>query len=155
MNMPESKEITHEGLKYRVFLFLDSQTCFKCKQGGQIAAQCTTTIQQSTIPANENSSAPSPRTEETSSPTEEMSSPTEETSPPTEETPAPIEETSMQYDETTEPSQKQERKDTTQTNTRSDIDINTVVSKAKRGLSETLTSENESTSNSTTNICEA
>nr|CAI5858078.1 unnamed protein product [Callosobruchus analis] len=74
MNIPESIEITHEGLKYRVFLSLDGQTCFKCKQGGHIAAQCPTTIQQSTILANENSSAPSR---------------------PTEETPAPIEETSM------------------------------------------------------------
>nr|CAI5858254.1 unnamed protein product [Callosobruchus analis] len=109
MNIPESIKLTHESLKYRVFLSLDSQTCFKCKQGGHIAAQCPTTIQQSTIPANENSSAPS--------------SPTEETSPHTDETPAPIEETSMQYDETTEPSQKQETKDTAQTNTRSDIEI--------------------------------
>nr|CAI5868175.1 unnamed protein product [Callosobruchus analis] len=150
MNIPESKEVTHEGPTCRVFLSLDSQTCFKCKQGGHIAAQSPTTIQQSTIPANENSSAPSPPTEETSSPTEETSSPTEETSPPPEETLTPIEETSMQYDEITEPSQKQETKDTTQTNTRSDIDINTVMSTAKTGFSETLTPENESTSNSTT-----
>nr|CAI5819543.1 unnamed protein product [Callosobruchus analis] len=98
MNIPESIEITHEGLKYRVFLSLDSEACFKCKEGGHIAARCPTSIQQSTIPANENSSAPSP-------PTEETSSPTEETSLPTEETPAPIEETSMQFDETTESSQ--------------------------------------------------
>nr|CAI5820179.1 unnamed protein product [Callosobruchus analis] len=157
MNIPESIAITHEGLKDRVFLSLDSQTCFKYKKGGHIAAQCPTSIQQSTIPANENSSTPSPPTEEASSPTEETSSPTEETSPPTqetssptEETPAPIEESSMQFDETTEPSQKQEIIDTTQTNTRSDIDTNTVVSTAKRGFSETLTPENESTSNSTT-----
>nr|CAI5825573.1 unnamed protein product [Callosobruchus analis] len=122
MNIPESIEITYEGLKYRVFLSLYSQTSFKYKQGGHIAAQCPTTIQQSTIPANENNSAPSPPTEETSLPTEETSSPTEETSPPTEEAPVPIEESSMQYDETTEPSQKQETKATTQTNTRSDID---------------------------------
>nr|CAI5840462.1 unnamed protein product [Callosobruchus analis] len=111
MNNPESIEITHESLKYRVFLSLDSQTCFKCKQGGHIAAQYPTTIQQSTIPANENSSA---------------------LSPPTEETPTSIEESSMQYNETTEPSQKHETKDTRQTNTRSEIDINTVVSTAKR-----------------------
>nr|CAI5866419.1 unnamed protein product [Callosobruchus analis] len=138
MIISESIEITHEGLKYRAFLSLDSQTCFKCKQGGHIAAQCPTTIQQSTIPANKNSSAPSP-------PTEETSSPTEETSPHTEETPASIEETSVQYDEITEPSQKQETKDTAQTNTRSEIDINTVVSTAKRGFSEALTPEDEST----------
>nr|CAH7721113.1 unnamed protein product [Callosobruchus chinensis]CAH7734258.1 unnamed protein product [Callosobruchus chinensis] len=110
--IPESIEINHEGLKYRIFLSLDSQKCFKCKQGGHIAAQCPTTILQSTIPAKENSSASSSPTEETSSPTEETSSPTEETSlpteetsPPTEETSSPIEETSMQHDETTEQSQ--------------------------------------------------
>nr|CAI5866660.1 unnamed protein product [Callosobruchus analis] len=88
MNIPESIEITHEGLKYHVFLSLDSQACFKCKQGGHIAAQCPTTIQQWTTPPNENSSTPSP-------PKEETLSPTEETSPPTEET--PTEKTSMQY----------------------------------------------------------
>nr|CAI5818455.1 unnamed protein product [Callosobruchus analis] len=71
MNIPESIKLTHESLKYRVFLSLDSQTCFKCKQGGHIAAQCPTTIQQSTIPANENSSAPSSPTEETSPHTDE------------------------------------------------------------------------------------
>nr|CAI5857718.1 unnamed protein product [Callosobruchus analis] len=145
MNIPESIEIIHEGLKYRLFLSLDSQACFKWKLGGHIAAQCPTTIQQSATPLNENSSTPSPPTEETLSPTEETSSPTEETSPLTS-----IEETSMQYNETTEPSQKQETKDTTQTNTRSDIDIKDVVSTAKRGFPETLTPENESTSDSTT-----
>nr|CAH7716692.1 unnamed protein product [Callosobruchus chinensis] len=31
--IPESIEINHEGLKYRIFLSLDSQKCFKCKQG--------------------------------------------------------------------------------------------------------------------------
>nr|CAI5854530.1 unnamed protein product [Callosobruchus analis] len=56
----------------------------------------------------------------------------------------------MQYNETTEPSQKQEIKDTAQANTRSDIDINTVLSTAKRGFSETLTHGNESTSDGTT-----
>nr|CAI5853957.1 unnamed protein product [Callosobruchus analis] len=114
------------------FLSLDSQTCFKCKQGGHIAAQCPTTIQQSTIPANENSSAPSP--------------PTEETSPHTEETPAPTEETNMQYMKQQNHLRSRKQKIQQQTNTRSDIDINTVVSTAKRGFSETLTPENESTS---------
>nr|CAI5870196.1 unnamed protein product [Callosobruchus analis] len=122
INIPEYIKITHEFLKYRVFLSLDSQTCFKCKQEGHIAAQCPTTIQQSTTPPNENSSTPSP----------------------------PTEETNMQYNETTEPSQKQETKDTTQTNTRSDIDINNLVSTAKSGFSEALTPENESTTDSTT-----
>nr|CAH7717239.1 unnamed protein product [Callosobruchus chinensis] len=62
--IPESIEINHEGLKYRIFLSLDSQKCFKCKQGGHIAAQCPTTILRSTIPAKENSSASSSPTEE-------------------------------------------------------------------------------------------
>nr|CAH7719583.1 unnamed protein product [Callosobruchus chinensis] len=140
--IPESIEINHEGLKYRIFLSLDSQKCFKCKQGGHIAAQCPTTILRSTIPAKENSSA-------SSSPTEETSSPTEETSPPTEETSSPIEETSMQHDETTEQSQKQEIRSTPQTKSRSDVDTNTAASTSKRGFSETLTPENESISDNT------
>nr|CAH7729564.1 unnamed protein product [Callosobruchus chinensis] len=155
--IPESIEINHEGLKYRIFLSLDSQKCFKCKKGGHIAAQCPTTILQSTIPAKENSSASSSPTEETSSPTEETSSPTEETSlpteetsPPTEETSSPIEETSKQHDETTEQSQKQEIRSTPQTKSRSDVDTNTAASTSKRGFSETLTPENESISDNTT-----
>nr|CAH7735449.1 unnamed protein product [Callosobruchus chinensis] len=38
--IPESLEVTHDNLKYRVFLSLDSQTCFKCKLPGHIASQC-------------------------------------------------------------------------------------------------------------------
>nr|CAH7732049.1 unnamed protein product [Callosobruchus chinensis] len=148
--IPESIEINHEGLKYRVFLSLDSQKCFKCKQGGHIAAQCPTTILQPTIPANENSSASSSPTEETSLPAEETSLPTEETSLPTEETSSPIEETSMQHDETKEQSQKQEIKSTPQTNSRSDVNTNTAASTSKRGFSETLTPENESINDNTT-----
>nr|CAI5854048.1 unnamed protein product [Callosobruchus analis] len=39
-SIPESLEITHDNLKYRVFLSLDSQRCFKCKLPGHIASQC-------------------------------------------------------------------------------------------------------------------
>ncbi|CAH2012152.1 unnamed protein product [Acanthoscelides obtectus] len=39
-DIPESIEITHNDLTYRIFLTLDSQKCYKCKLIGHIAAQC-------------------------------------------------------------------------------------------------------------------
>ncbi|CAH2020498.1 unnamed protein product, partial [Acanthoscelides obtectus] len=39
-DIPESIEITHNDLTYRIFLTLDSQKCYKCKLIGHIASQC-------------------------------------------------------------------------------------------------------------------
>ncbi|CAH1963267.1 unnamed protein product, partial [Acanthoscelides obtectus] len=46
LNIPDSIEITHENLAYRIFLSLDSQKCFKCSKQGHIASQCPLPSQQ-------------------------------------------------------------------------------------------------------------
>nr|CAH7745740.1 unnamed protein product [Callosobruchus chinensis] len=43
--VPESLEITHENLTYRIFLSLDNQKCYKCKLSGHVAAQCNSRTQ--------------------------------------------------------------------------------------------------------------
>nr|CAI5863365.1 unnamed protein product [Callosobruchus analis] len=41
--LPESIEINHDGLSYRIFMTLDSQKCYKCNLTGHIASQCRST----------------------------------------------------------------------------------------------------------------
>nr|CAI5850941.1 unnamed protein product [Callosobruchus analis] len=40
INLPESLEIIHDAVTYRIFLSLDSHKCFKCNRQGHIASQC-------------------------------------------------------------------------------------------------------------------
>ncbi|CAH1991466.1 unnamed protein product [Acanthoscelides obtectus] len=47
-NLPESLEITHDNITYRIFLSLDSQKCFKCNRQGHIASQCPFSTQLQT-----------------------------------------------------------------------------------------------------------
>nr|CAI5855214.1 unnamed protein product [Callosobruchus analis] len=46
VTVPESLEIIHENLTYRIFLSLDNQKCYKCKSSGHLAAHCNLPSQQ-------------------------------------------------------------------------------------------------------------
>nr|CAH7756748.1 unnamed protein product [Callosobruchus chinensis] len=61
--IPDSLEITHEDLIYRIFLSLDSQKCYKCKESGHVASQCPSANKSSTTPPNPPNQANSQTTE--------------------------------------------------------------------------------------------
>ncbi|CAG9818092.1 unnamed protein product [Phaedon cochleariae] len=45
--IPESLEISHDGVTYRIFLTRDNQVCYKCKLSGHIASRCPTQLPES------------------------------------------------------------------------------------------------------------
>lgn len=63
-NIPTSIEITFENEIYRVFLADDKVRCFKCKEEGHIAANCTIVTDDIAIPST--NKRPPPLTDETS-----------------------------------------------------------------------------------------
>nr|CAI5826575.1 unnamed protein product [Callosobruchus analis] len=133
--IPESMEVSHEDLTYRIFLSLDSQKCFNCKLSGHIASQCPSI--QSEMPTQQIANQTTPNnTEQSTATTIPNPLPTSQSNPQSESTSTPSQATTTANTE--------ENPNQTQTNCPNDVITSDAYPSNKRSFSEIQTPTTES-----------